>query len=51
MSNEKQAIINKRLLTITVVLAAIAAVTATGLLVNILSTGRKRRRLSTRRWN
>ena len=35
MSNEKETLINKRLLTITVVLAAIAAVAATGLLVNI----------------
>ena len=35
MSNEKETIINKRLLTITVVLAAIAAIAATGLLVNI----------------
>ena len=37
MSNEtpKETTINKRLLTITVVLAAIAAVAATGLLVNI----------------
>jgi nitrite reductase (cytochrome c-552) len=35
MSNEKEALINKRLLTITVVLSAIAALAATGLLVNI----------------
>ncbi len=35
MSNEKEALINKRLLTITVVLAVIAALAATGLLVNI----------------
>ena len=35
MSNEKETVINKRLLTITVVLAAIAAVAATGLLVNV----------------
>ncbi len=35
MSNEKETVINKRLLTITVVLAAIAAVALTGLLVNI----------------
>ena len=35
MSNEKETLINKRLLTITVVLAAVAALAATGLLVNI----------------
>ena len=35
MSNEKETLINKRLLTITVVLSAIAALAATGLLVNI----------------
>ena len=35
MSDEKDTVINKRLLTITVVLAAVAAIAATGLLVNI----------------
>lgn len=35
MSHEKETLINKRLLTVTVVLAAIAALAATGLLVNI----------------
>ncbi len=35
MNNEKEAVINKRLLTIAVVLAAVAAIAATGLLVNI----------------